>query len=118
MKVERLGAERSGRTAAARPPFLRGLLLLGVAALATGCGGPELGSRAYERAKLIENMAEYRKPEQIQTAFELIESDAAEGEISEAERTALLAALDLADQGRWEDAGAAAKRLLVAQQRR
>ncbi|QDT17893.1 hypothetical protein [Alienimonas californiensis] len=104
-----------------RPRPLRqlvvGLACCGATLLAAGCGPPTLGPQAYERAKLIENLTEYRRPEQAATARGLIEADLAAGALTAEERDALLGPLDLAEDGQWEAAAAAARELLVAQQR-
>jgi len=86
--------------------------------LLAGCGPPLLGERAYDRAKLIENMTDYREPEQVVAARELIEADVLAGAITAEERAALLYPLELAQEDRWDAAAEAARALLVAQQRR
>ncbi|NNJ26781.1 hypothetical protein [Alienimonas chondri] len=88
------------------------------AMMAAGCGSPTLGPQAYERAKLVENLTDYRRPEQIALARGLIEEDYSAHKITADEREALLVPLNLAENDRWDAAAEQARDLLIAQQKR
>ncbi len=91
------------------------LLLVCSAALLVGCGYPTISEQAQTHARMIENLTDYERPEQVAQARQFIEADFSAGRITAEERDALFVPLDLAAAGKWDEAQTEALDLIRAQ---
>lgn len=91
-----------------------GLLCL-AALCVVGCGYGELSPTAYEYAKALYSIGNRERGEKIEPIRAQIAASAEAGELSKSERRWLVAICDDCDAGRWEEATAAARRMMQDQ---
>jgi hypothetical protein len=91
------------------------LALLSACVWSSGCGGPTIGSEAFELAKALDNLCNLQNESQLAEAVSLVEKAHAEGRITDREQRLLAGILTRAEDGDWARASSAARDLLQAQ---
>lgn len=89
--------------------------MLGLLLNSGGCGYPEVSPRTYEISKALYSACNRHSAEHLDKACEALESAAEAEEISESEKTWLMAIVDQARDGEWDSAALEARTILEDQ---
>lgn len=91
------------------------VLVLALSLAVTGCGYAEVSKTAYELTIALDQAIDRKNQDQLNLAKDIIAKHHSEKNLSDQERDYLLAIIDQAEAGDWDDARTECRRLLQDQ---